>query len=60
MVSLHKMQTKQGTKYRLGLSWTNLASPLVTSLLELEAASKVGFSQIVIKSDFFLKVLAGK
>ena len=39
------------TKYRLGLSWTNLASPLVYSLLELEAASKVGFSQIVIESD---------
>ena len=48
----------QMTKYRLGLSWTNLASPLVNSLLELEAASKVGFSQIVIKGDFFLKELA--
>ena len=50
------MKTKQGSKYRLGLSWTNLASPLVTSLLELEAASKVGFSQIVIKGDFFKSV----
>ena len=59
-VSFNKMHTKKGSKYRLGLSWTNLASPLVTSLLELEAASKVGFSQIVIKGDFFLKVLAGK
>ena len=52
-VSFYKIRTKQGSKYRLGLSWTNLASPLVTSLLELEAASKVGIGQIVIMDDLF-------